>query len=105
MTQGGLGRKCKRPGKLLVFTREHRGPHATLSVPHLWLGSVRERTDILQDGCQQPVSPFSQRAEKWSRGLCEDCTSAVVTMTTRHASLDARHPSGCFLKVTARSNS
>lgn len=50
----------------------------------LCLGSVREQTDTIQDGCQQPVGLFSQRDDgRWSRGPCEDCTSAVVNISFR----------------------
>ena len=69
MTQSGLRRNCERPRQLLVFTKEHRGS-PTHSQGSTWcLGSVREQTDILQDGCQQPVGLFSQRDDgSWSRG-------------------------------------
>lgn len=81
MTQGGFRRKCERPGKLMVFTKEHRGSRATLS-GLLCLGSVREQTDTLQDGSQQPVGLFSQRDDgRRSRGPCEDCTPAVVNIS------------------------
>lgn len=86
MTQSGLRRKCGRPGKLTVFTKEHRGSRASLSPGFsLCLGSVREQTDTLQDGCQQPVGLFSQRDDgRWSRGPYEDCTSAVVNISFRY---------------------
>lgn len=63
MTQSGLRRKCERPVKLIVFTKEHGlgGPKPLSLGFALCLGSVREQTVILQDGCQQPVGLFSQR--------------------------------------------
>lgn len=70
------------PGSSRYPPKNTGGPEPLSLGFALCLRSVREQTDTLQDGSQQPVGLFSQRDDgRRSRGLCEDCTPAVVNIS------------------------